>query len=340
MPSGNEVSVSVTNTTPVTVTVPGSIGSSPTITNGGTASVTVTSVGDRGPKGDTGPANQLTIGTVASGTAASATLTGAAGSQVLNLVLPKGETGAAGPAGSTGPAGPANSLSIGTVTTGAAGSSAAATITGTAPNQTLNLTIPRGDAGTGGSGGGVSWSSVPSSATATGTAGSIAYDSLFLYVCTASNTWKRAALSTWTPANSYTYTNTTPLAIPDPGTDTRSIVVTDSFTIADLNVLVEITHPYVADLRITLIAPSGDRYRLAVGPGAAGDNYSGTIFDSEATTPISAAFAPFTGNFLPTDPLTPLYGTNSAGTWQLEVQDVATRDSGTLTKFELRFTST
>jgi hypothetical protein len=40
-----------------------------------------------------------------------------------------------------------NSLAIGTVTTGAAGSAASATITGTAPSQTLNLTIPKGDAG-------------------------------------------------------------------------------------------------------------------------------------------------------------------------------------------------
>lgn len=46
-----------------------------------------------------------------------------------------------------GPTGPANSLSIGTVTTGSAGSSASATITGTAPTQTLSLTIPKGDKG-------------------------------------------------------------------------------------------------------------------------------------------------------------------------------------------------
>lgn len=45
--------------------------------------------------------------------------------------------------GPEGPAGPANSLSIGTVTSGAA----AATITGTAPSQTLNLTLPKGDRG-------------------------------------------------------------------------------------------------------------------------------------------------------------------------------------------------
>ena len=48
-------------------------------------------------------------------------------------------------------------------------------------------------------GSGLSWSSVPASATATGTAGSIAYDNAngFFYVATNTNTWKRAALSSW-----------------------------------------------------------------------------------------------------------------------------------------------
>jgi hypothetical protein len=49
-----------------------------------------------------------------------------------------------GPQGPTGPAGPANTLSIGTVTSGA---SPSATITGTAPNQTLNLVLVPGDTG-------------------------------------------------------------------------------------------------------------------------------------------------------------------------------------------------
>lgn len=48
--------------------------------------------------------------------------------------------------GGDGPAGPANILSIGTVDGGA---TAEATITGTAPAQTLNLTLPKGDKGSG-----------------------------------------------------------------------------------------------------------------------------------------------------------------------------------------------
>ena len=52
----------------------------------------------------------------------------------------------------------------------------------------------------GGGGSGLTWSAVPESATATGTAGQIAYDNAtgFFYVATATNTWKRTLLSTWT----------------------------------------------------------------------------------------------------------------------------------------------
>lgn len=59
-----------------------------------------------------------------------------------SLVGPPGDKGDA----STVP-GPPNILTIGDVTTGAAGSEASATITGTSPEQVLGLTIPRGDKG-------------------------------------------------------------------------------------------------------------------------------------------------------------------------------------------------
>jgi hypothetical protein len=39
--------------------------------------------------------------------------------------------------------------------------------------------------------------SVPANTSANGVAGTIRYDSSFVYVCVANNTWKRAALSSW-----------------------------------------------------------------------------------------------------------------------------------------------
>jgi hypothetical protein len=41
-------------------------------------------------------------------------------------------------------------------------------------------------------------SAAPSSATATGTAGEVRFDDNYIYRCTATDTWKRTALSTWT----------------------------------------------------------------------------------------------------------------------------------------------
>lgn len=136
----------------ISVSVVGGSTINPTVGNGDTVNVTIAEVGERGPTGATGPANSLSIGTVSGGTTASATITGAAPTQTLNLVLPKGDTGSTGSTGSTGatgatgatgPAGPANSLTIGTVTSG----TAAATITGTSPSQVLNLVLQKGDTG-------------------------------------------------------------------------------------------------------------------------------------------------------------------------------------------------
>lgn len=92
-----------------------------------------------------------TVTTGAPGSEASASITGTYPNFVLNLTIPQGLTGEQGEQGiqgEVGPQGPAGedgltpTLTIGTVTTGAPGSDADASITGTAPDFVLNLTIP------------------------------------------------------------------------------------------------------------------------------------------------------------------------------------------------------
>jgi hypothetical protein len=106
----------------------------------GTAAVTITGASPsqiinfvlpQGPQGNTGPAPNLTIGSVVPGSVPSVTLGGSNPNYVLNFTLVPG---------SVGPAGPPNSLSIGSVTSG----TASASISGAAPNQTLNLVLPPG----------------------------------------------------------------------------------------------------------------------------------------------------------------------------------------------------
>jgi Collagen triple helix repeat (20 copies) len=62
---------------------------------------------------------------------------------------PQGSQGPAGDAGPTGAQGSAATVAIGSVTTGAAGSSASVTNSGTSSAATFNFTIPQGAAGTG-----------------------------------------------------------------------------------------------------------------------------------------------------------------------------------------------
>jgi hypothetical protein len=90
------------------------------------------------PLGITGPANELTIGTVTAadfGDPAEVTIEGDSPEQVLNFVLPRGEQG------------PANVLTVGTVTASEPGDDAEVEITGTSPDQTINFVLPRGDVG-------------------------------------------------------------------------------------------------------------------------------------------------------------------------------------------------
>ena len=102
--------------------------------------------GEKGEKGDTGTSiTNATAGTPT--TSGDITTTpiiftfSDTTTKTVNVSAQKGEKGDKGDVGAS------NTLSIGTVATGAAGSQASAIITGTSPNQTLNLTIPRGDKG-------------------------------------------------------------------------------------------------------------------------------------------------------------------------------------------------
>ena len=109
--------------------------------------------GTQGPAGATG----ATGATGPQGLKGDTGATGATGPQGL-----KGDTGATGATGATGPqglkgdtgaTGTAATISVGTVTTGNAGTSVSVTNSGTSTAAVLNFTIPKGDTGAAGTGG-------------------------------------------------------------------------------------------------------------------------------------------------------------------------------------------
>lgn len=104
----------------------------------------------------------------------------------------------AGVAGPSGPAGVSASVSIGMVSTGAAGSQAVVTNSGTSSAAVLNFTIPQGAAGSGGSGGGGggSVSGIPFISTFH----SVTFNSLFYAVNSGTGTGtEMSAVLTWVP---------------------------------------------------------------------------------------------------------------------------------------------
>lgn len=111
-----------------------------------TYTYTVTN-GVDGTNGADGSAATVAVGTTttgAAGTSASVTNSGTSSAAVFNFTIPKGDKG---DTGNNGADGAAATISVGTVTTGAAGTNVSVTNSGSSSAAVFNFTIPKGDKG-------------------------------------------------------------------------------------------------------------------------------------------------------------------------------------------------
>ncbi len=132
--------------------------------------------------------------------------------------------------------------------------------------------------------------------------------------------------------------NNLPQPINDVTVNNYTMDVTTAVPIDDIDVLIDLTHTWDSDLEISLTSPGGTTVLLAQNRGGSADNYTGTIFNDEATTPIGAGTAPFTGEFQPETPLSDLDDEGTQGTWTLTIDDQAGGDTGNLLIWELYVT--
>ena len=167
--SGSSATIAVGTTTT------GDAGTDATVTNVGTSSAAVFdftiprgatgATGATGPTGPTGPEGPqgATGPTGATGPEGPQGATGATGPQgpqgeqgIQGIQGETGATGATGPEGPTGPqgaegpqgtAGTAATITVGSVTTGSAGTNVSVTNSGTSTAAIFNFTIPKGDQG-------------------------------------------------------------------------------------------------------------------------------------------------------------------------------------------------
>ena len=138
------------------------------------------------------------------------------------------------------------------------------------------------------------------------------------------------------PATTQYNSTDVPKTIPNATTISSVVSVSNPAAVTDVDVGLSIAHLYDSDLTITLIGPNAVSVSLSNRRGGAGDNYTNTVFDDAAATPISAGIPPFNGRFRPETALGALNGIPANGTWTLTVRDATAPDPGTLQSWYLR----
>jgi subtilisin-like proprotein convertase family protein len=123
----------------------------------------------------------------------------------------------------------------------------------------------------------------------------------------------------------YSYAATgLPRAINDNSSFNQTIVVSDDFCIADLDVVVDIQHTYIGDLQLDLTSPAGTVVRLHNNTGSTTDDIIAT-YDEEGGRAVDGPGA-----------LSDFDAERSVGTWTLRVADTITTDTGSLRSVSLR----
>jgi subtilisin-like proprotein convertase family protein len=137
-----------------------------------------------------------------------------------------------------------------------------------------------------------------------------------------------------------TYTNTTPVSIPDglgansPGPIVNSTInVPLTGNISDVNVSLNVTHTYPQDLVFQLAHPNTTTFVNVWNRACAGnDNFNVTLSDG---SPAFTCVANMTGTFAPSSPLSAFNNLPANGTWTMFARDFFNVDTGSLNSWAI-----
>ncbi|SDS25156.1 Por secretion system C-terminal sorting domain-containing protein [Formosa sp. Hel1_31_208] len=121
---------------------------------------------------------------------------------------------------------------------------------------------------------------------------------------------------------------------------TINIPANEDVLIGDINITMDLTHSWLADLTISLTSPSGTEVILM--DGTCGDtNNADVIFDDSGVTFSCSDQTPsVNGVMRAQNLLSPFISENSAGDWTLKIIDSFNQDGGSLNEFTLEFCAT
>lgn len=138
-----------------------------------------------------------------------------------------------------------------------------------------------------------------------------------------------------------TFCHSTAVGIPDNGTTSTTLTITDAGTIADLDVSLDVQHTFIGDLTFTLTHDdTGTSATIYDQPGVPPSQFGcngndiNVILDDEASLPVEDACGPtISGTYIPNQLLSAFDGESITGDWTLTMTDNAADDTGTLNEF-------
>jgi subtilisin-like proprotein convertase family protein len=132
--------------------------------------------------------------------------------------------------------------------------------------------------------------------------------------------------------------NNTPTAVISTLTTSSTINISEDISISDLNVTVNITHPYIGDVVVDLVSPAGTAVSLIASKCGTNDDMEATFDDlGEATVICSSDIPSISGTLKPSQPLSAFNGEPSAGNWTLNITDTGIGDDGFLTSWSIDY---
>jgi subtilisin-like proprotein convertase family protein len=144
--------------------------------------------------------------------------------------------------------------------------------------------------------------------------------------------------------NNYTATNFSNATISDDlGLAIIPITVNENFTVSDVTVNLNLTHPKVQELKVYLEAPASlnlpDILLINQSCGAF-ENINASINDSAPMLTCSSVSPAITGTFKPFQNMFSLNNLNSQGVWRLKVVDDIVENGGIVNSFSINFCNT
>jgi serine protease len=126
------------------------------------------------------------------------------------------------------------------------------------------------------------------------------------------------------PVHTFTHSEADPVRAQQ--TAVSLLNIEEDIAIGDLDVQLNIRHPFTRDLRIFLQAPNGASVVLVDRSTGRGDDFRDTVFDDEASLSIKEGTGPYEGPYRPEVSLAHLDGIRSPGLWKLWIENSGPAD--------------